>query len=117
MKKIIIFVLTTLLFSQPAHATESKTECDLMKRAFIEAMLDKIGNAVRINGTNRLWYRGVEEILDVSRPDPRKLTHFNVTIRVQTFAGPHNPPYALETMTIKLPEGEVINYNIKWLKP
>lgn len=118
MKKFLFIplIFTFLLSPKPALA-EKESDCDLMYRAFIEAMLDKMGNAVVKHGTNRLWNRGTEEILEVKRLNPRDLTRFTVTIRVKTFEGAHNPPYAFETMTIKLPEGDVIHYNIKWLEP
>ncbi|USG67759.1 DUF3888 domain-containing protein [Brevibacillus ruminantium] len=114
MKKLILVILTVLICSKPVYATERKVDCDLLRRAFIEAMLDKIGNAVRSHGTDRLWTRGKEEILEVKQPDPKNLTRFIVTVRVETFEGAHNPPRAFETMTIDLPSGEVLSYKIRW---
>jgi hypothetical protein len=106
------FFFLTTVFTQQVYA--DNLDQDLLKRAFIESMLDQITDAVLEKGTGRLWYRGNEKILEIQRPDPHTITSYTVTIQVTTFEGPHNPPYAYETMTFKLPEKQLLNYDVKW---
>ena len=51
---------------------------------------------------------------EVTKLEPtRGWSNFNVTIEVESFYGPHNPPHALEIMTFKIAlaeEPELINY-------
>lgn len=116
MKRILLVSLLVNVLLIPQSCFAEQEDCEPLTKAFIEAMLDKMGKAVSTYGTNRLWYRGMEEILEIERPNPRNLTHFIVTVRVKTFEGAHNPPYAYETMKINLPDGEVVKYDIKWLE-
>ena len=116
MKRFLLSLLILNALFVPQSGFTKQDDCDLLKDAFIEAMLDKMGKAVSKYGTDRLWFRGREEILEIKRPNPNNLTHFTVTVRVKTFDGAHNPPYAYETMTINIPEGEVVKYDIKWLE-
>lgn len=114
MKKriIILLLIITTIFSQQVNAEDIDHE--LLKGAFIESMLDHISNVVSKHGTGRLWYRGIEKILEIKRPDPNHITSYAVTIQVTTFEGAHNPPYANETMTFKLPEMLLLDFNVKW---
>jgi hypothetical protein len=115
MKKRILILLLIMIITVFQRTNAESINQELLKGAFIESMLHHISAAVNKYGTGRLWYRGNEEILELKRPDPRSITSYSVTIRLTTFEGAHNPPYASETMTFKLPEMRVLNYNVKWL--
>jgi hypothetical protein len=130
MKVFSTLAILSILLVPMTYATDTKPthqqlrmeppvflpDTELLKGAFIEALLRPISKAVRQYGTGRLWYRGMEEIVEVTRPDPEHITSYTVTIRIRTFTGAHNPPYADETMTFKLPELDILSYNVKWLK-
>ncbi|MGO4886304.1 DUF3888 domain-containing protein [Anaerobacillus sp. MEB173] len=111
-KPITLYFFLMLIFTQQVQA--ETIDHDLLEGAFIEAMLPHISDAVSKKGTGRLWYRGNEKIVDISRPDPHTITSYTVTIQITTFEGAHNPPYATETMIFKLPEIELLEYNVTW---
>lgn len=77
----------------------------LLKEALIERLVEPISVVVP-----KLWDRGSEKILKIEK-DEQNFT-FYVTVQVQTFEGPHNPPYGEETITFKIKGShiEVVGY-------
>ncbi|OCA84168.1 hypothetical protein A8F94_15720 [Bacillus sp. FJAT-27225] len=78
----------------------------LLKEVLIDRLLDPIGEAVEKQyGQSKLWFRGDEKILKIEKDSENY--YFLVTVQIQTFEGPHNPPYGRDTMTFKIRGSEV----------
>lgn len=62
--------------------------------------------SVHINyASPSLWYRGDEKILKIKKDESNNV--YYVTVQVQTFEGPHNPPYGEETITFRIKGSEI----------
>ncbi|WP_407656594.1 DUF3888 domain-containing protein [Lentibacillus cibarius] len=84
----------------------------LLKEALIERLIKPISQAIDdYYGESKLWYRGLEKVLEIKKDEQNH--RFTVTVQVQTFEGPHNPPYGEETITFSLKgdEAKVVNFD------
>ncbi|OLS33447.1 DUF3888 domain-containing protein [Bacillus sp. MRMR6] len=77
----------------------------LLKDVLIERLIDPIGKAVEEYYQPKLWYRGDEKILKIKKEESDNA--YYVTVQVQTFVGPHNPPYGEETITFRIRGSEI----------
>ena len=79
-------------------AAESKKELsqDVMEQIILRLLHQPVREAVNdyYDGSRQYWR---QEILSVQKVP--QSPYYEVVIRVETFYGPHNPPYGLETMT------------------
>lgn len=79
-------------------AAESKKELpqDAMEQVILRLLHQPVKEAVNdyYNGPRQYWE---QEVLSVQKIP--QSPYYEVVIRVETFYGPHNPPYGLETMT------------------
>ena len=79
-------------------AAESKRELpqDAVEQVILRLLHQPVKEAVNdyYNGPRQYWEQKVLSIQKVPQSP-----YYEVVIRVETFYGPHNPPYGLETMT------------------
>ena len=79
-------------------AAESKSEMpqDAMEQVILRLLHQPVKNAVNdyYDGPRQYWEQKVLSVQKVPQSP-----YYEVVIRVETFSGPHNPPYGLETMT------------------
>ncbi len=85
-----------LLFSQPAYAQAAAP--DVMSGTVLSLMTPTVFAAIEdYYGEPRLYWPDSDRIVSVKRlPDT---AIYEIVIEVETFYGPHNPPYGIETMT------------------
>ena len=79
-------------------AAESKSELpqEAMEQVVLRLLHQPVKEAVNdyYDGPRQYWE---QEVLSVQKVP--QSPYYEVVIRVETFYGPHNPPYGLETMT------------------
>lgn len=79
-------------------AAESKSELppDAVERVILRLLYEPVKETVNdyYDGSRQYWR---QEVLSVQKVP--QSPYYEVVIRVETFSGPHNPPYGLETMT------------------
>ena len=79
-------------------AAESKSELpqDAVEQVILRLLHQPVKEAVNdyYDGPRQYWRQEVLSVQKVSQSP-----YYEVVIRVETFYGPHNPPYGLETMT------------------
>lgn len=103
MKKMIsvAILLSSLLLSPTISADPNDKEL-LYMEALLTALSPTISNAVNgYYGFPQQYGLYDAEIIKIER-ERNGVFLFNVTVRVKTFTGPHNPPYGIETMTIAI---------------
>ena len=96
-------------------AAESKRELpqDAVEQVILRLLHQSVKNAVNdyYDGPRQYWR---QEVLSVQKVP--QSPYYEVVIRVETFSGPHNPPYGLETMTFyvgPLDEVRLVNFDHK----
>ncbi|EJO5348326.1 DUF3888 domain-containing protein [Clostridium botulinum] len=91
------------------NKSTSKLENDLLLRFFSPYIAKAIENYYGEPRQLDLWDA---KIINIKRLEPESF-NFEITISVTTFKGAHNPPYGLETITIKLDDygPHIINFN------
>ncbi|MGO5067426.1 DUF3888 domain-containing protein [Clostridium sporogenes] len=95
------------------NESQRKLENDLLLR-ILSPYIDKaIENYYGESRQFDLWNA---KITNIKRLEPGSF-NFEITVSVTTFKGPHNPPYGLETVTIKFDNfgTHIINFNHKSL--
>ena len=79
-------------------AAESKKELpqNAEEQVILRLLHQPVSEAVSdyCDGPRQYWRQEVLSVQKVSQSP-----YYEVVIRVETFSGPHNPPYGLETMT------------------
>ena len=101
MKKfsILISLLSTFLLSPTISANPSEQE-PLCKETLLTVLSPTISNAVNgYYGSPQQYGLYDAEVIKIERVRDGEFL-FNVTVRVKTFTGPHNPPFGIETMII-----------------
>lgn len=107
MRKIIAIVIICFLMCQPALAAENKVlATDDMEQVILkllcEPMLDAIADYY---GQPRLYWPDSDKVNSIRQvPDT---SFFEVVVQVETFYGPHNPPFGIETMTFYVSCGKI----------
>ena len=96
-------------------AAESKSELpqDAMEQVILRLLHQPVREAVKdyYDGSRQYWR---QEVLSVQKVP--QSPYYEVVIRVETFYGPHNPPYGLETMTFHvgpLDAVQLVNFDHK----
>ncbi|TCS93937.1 DUF3888 domain-containing protein [Hazenella coriacea] len=101
--KFAICALSFLIFfftTGYSFANQTPVPENLRDRALIEAMGPYIYSAITgYYGKTKLY--DSEKILSVEQ-DPSGRNDYTVKIQVISFEGPHNPPYGLETVTLRI---------------
>lgn len=107
MKKIVlaiaaitVFCLTASLL--PSGGTSAAIDCAAAEQTILRLMSDPVQDAVETyySGPRGIWKRQLLSVQKASVP-----SRYEVVIRVETFYGPHNPPWALDTMTFQVDYG------------
>lgn len=101
MKKIsvVALLLSNLLLSPTTSADPNDKEL-LCKETLLTVLSPTISNAVNgYFGSPQQYGLYDAEVIKIERERNGEYL-FNVTVRVKTFTGPHNPPYGIETMII-----------------
>ncbi|MBZ1331146.1 DUF3888 domain-containing protein [Clostridium botulinum] len=93
------------------NESQKKLENDLILRVFSPYIAKAIENYYGEPRQFDLWDA---KIINLKRLEPGSF-NFEIKISVTTFKGPHNPPYGLETVTIKVDDSgtHVVNFNHK----
>ena len=105
-KKAMITCLVIFTFSCCVSAEAAKVNPDPYQRIVITLLYKDIRDAVND------YYKGNMRGLDLYKATvsnleaPSGWAEFNVTVNVESFYGPHNPPYGLECMTFYVSLGE-----------
>lgn len=96
------------------NESSQKLENDLLLRAFSPYISKSIENYYGEPRQFDLWDA---KIINIKRLTPGSF-NFEITISVNTFKGPHNPPYGLETVTIRLDDTgtHVVDFQHKDIK-
>jgi len=102
MRKFILFAaglmaaVTILLLTGAAAHSKKELPQDAAEQVILRLLHEPVKEAVNdyYNGPRQYWR---QEVLSVQRVP--QSPYYEVVIRVETFYGPHNPPYGLETMT------------------
>ena len=92
-----LMAAASILLSTGA-AAESKSELpqDAVEQVILRLLHQPVKEAVNdyYDGPRQYWEQKVLSVQKVPQSP-----YYEVVIRVETFYGPHNPPYGLETMT------------------
>ena len=105
-KKAMITCLVIFTFSCCVSAEAAKVNPDPYQRIVVTMLYPDIDKAIQA------YYGETIRGYDLYDAKIRKLeslrgwSDFNVTVDVETFYGPHNPPYGLERMTFYISLGE-----------
>lgn len=102
MRKFILFAAglmaaaVTLLSAGAAAESKSELPQDAVEQVILRLLHQPVREAVNdyYEGPRQYWEQKVLSVQKV----PQSL-YYEVVIRVETYFGPHNPPYGLETMT------------------
>ncbi len=105
--------MVCLLISQPAYASQNREpSSEYMEQAILRllcgSMLDAVGDYY---SHPRLYWTDSDKVLSV-RPVP-DTPYYEVVVQVETFYGPHNPPFGIETMTFYVSCGEIVLKDFK----
>lgn len=106
MRKVIAVIVTCLLLSQPVLAMESRSlSAGGMEQTILSLLFTHVSTAIEdYYGEPRQYWE--DKLLTVQKiPDT---PYYEVVMQVETFYGPHNPPYGIETMTFYVGAGEVV---------
>lgn len=105
MRKFSLFavgmIAAAVILLSTGAATESKRELpqDAAEQVILRLLHQPVREAVNdYYDEPRQYWR--EEVLNVQKVP--QSPYYEVVIRVETFYGPHNPPYGLETMTFHI---------------
>ncbi|MDE6280834.1 MAG: DUF3888 domain-containing protein [Oscillospiraceae bacterium] len=101
MRKFILFaaglMAAAAILLSTGSAAESKSELpqDAVEQVILRLLHQPVKDAVNdyYDGPRQYWK---QEVLSVQKVP--QSPYYKVVIRVETFYGPHNPPYGLETM-------------------
>ena len=92
-----LMAAAAILLSTSA-AAESKSELpqDAVEQVILRLLHQPVEEAVNdyYDGPRQYWEQKVLSVQKVPQSP-----YYEVVLRVETFSGPHNPPYGLETMT------------------
>ena len=85
-----------LLSTGAAAQSKSELPQDAVEQVILRLLHQPVKEAVNdyYDGPRQYWR---QEVLSVQKVP--QSPYYEVVIRVETFSGPHNPPYGLETMT------------------
>ncbi|MFF2907356.1 DUF3888 domain-containing protein [Paenibacillus sp. NPDC057934] len=111
-KRILTMLLSCSLLLCVTASVGRKVDHLFYSELLLSTLNPAIQSAVATYyGSPRLYGLYDAKILDVERLQPGRFA-FKVTVQVNTFVGPHNPPYGVETMTIAVNTGssKVIQY-------
>ncbi len=130
--KIIIPLLLMCLIAINSVFSKSDIEYfpqdkppSILELAFIRELGPSIVETMSSNGNNQLFMDGRIEKIERNKEDD----YYDVTLRVISFEGAHNPPYHLINITFRIPSGEssnkykvisnkaVISYKVKAITP
>ena len=94
-------------------AAQSKSELpqDAMEQVILRLLHQPVRETVKdyYDGPRQYWEQKVLSVQKVPQSP-----YYEVVLRVETFSGPHNPPYGLETMTFyvgPLDEVRLVNFD------
>lgn len=101
----IIIAAVALIVTGAASESESEMSQDASEQVIIRLLYQPTTAAIKdYYGERKQQWR--PKVLGVQKVP--ESTYYEVTIRVETFCGAHNPPYGLETMTFFIdPLGQV----------
>lgn len=105
MRKFVLlaagFMATAAILLATGAAAESKKELpqDAAEQVILRLLHQSVREAVNnyYDGSRQYWR---EEVLSTQKI--AQSPYYEVVIRVETFNGPHNPPYGVETMTFHI---------------
>lgn len=107
MKKIVLAITAVTVFCLtasllPSGGSSDAIDCAVAEQTILRLMSDPVQDAVETyySGPRGIWKRQLLSVQKSSVP-----SRFEVVIRVETFYGPHNPPWALDTMTFQVDYG------------
>jgi len=103
----LIMVATVCLISVTTTSAETKKEISL--DATVQTLLRLLSEPARdaiedYYGEPRQYWK--DNIISVQKVP--NSSYYEVVMQVETFYGPHNPPYGIETMTFYVSYGEVM---------
>lgn len=111
MRKFTLFavglIISAVILLSTGAAAKSKSEPaqDAAEQVILRLLHQPIREAVNdhYDGLRQYWKQEVLSVEKVSQSP-----YYQVIIQVETFCGPHNPPYGLETMVFRVdPMGTV----------
>lgn len=111
MRKFTLFavglIISAVILLSTGAAAKSKSEPaqDAVEQIILRLLHQPIREAVNdhYDGLRQYWKQEVLSVEKVSQSP-----YYQVIIQVETFCGPHNPPYGLETMAFRVdPMGTV----------
>ncbi|MGM0855353.1 MAG: DUF3888 domain-containing protein [Bacillota bacterium] len=117
----VLLLLLLLVFAVNTNNINAKQKIDerdtdeslLLEEAFLRAMSPEILSAIsKYYKEPKLYF--LERINDVKKN--KKEDTFDVTVQVVTYEKAILPPYGLETITLRIPGYEVINFKHKDIK-
>ena len=110
MKKVVyslvaVFILSSLIAHLAIVKGNDKKSVEAMEQTILRLLADPVDAAIRdYYGESRQHWK--DKLLSVKRiPDP--LPYYEVVEQVETFVGPHGPPFGIETMTFHISYGKV----------
>ncbi len=104
---LVIIVAAVCLISIATTSADTKKEISLedTEQTLLRLLSEPAQDAIKeYYGELRQYWR--DEIISVQKV-PNSY-YYEVVMQVETFYGPHNPPYGIETMTFYVSYGEVV---------
>ena len=104
---LVIIVAAVCLISIATTSADTKKEISLedTEQTLLRLLSEPAQDAIKeYYGEFRQYWR--DEIISVQKV-PNSY-YYEVVMQVETFYGPHNPPYGIETMSFYVSYGEVI---------
>lgn len=104
---LVITVFTVCFMSVTTTSAQTKKEISLeaAEQTLLRLLFEPAQDAIKdYYGEPRQYWR--DEIISVQRVP--NSNYYEVIMQVETFYGPHNPPYGIETITFYVRYGEVI---------
>ncbi len=93
-----------MLINAASAEAKNASSTAIEEQTILRLLADPVQNAIKnYYGEPRQYWR--DEIHSIRKvPDT---PYYEVVVQVETFYGPHNPPYGIETMTFYVSYGKV----------
>lgn len=104
MRKIIVVVIVGLILSQHTLAIDNDKPPEVMEQTILRLLFTPVYDAIKdYYGEPRQYWQ--DKLLSIQKVPNGP--YYEAVMQVETFFGPHNPPYGLETLTFYISYGKV----------
>jgi hypothetical protein len=102
---VVALLLCAFIICLASVEGNREKSAEAMEQTILRLLFDPVYNAIKdYYGEARQYWK--DELLSVQRISA-PLSYYEVVMQVETFCGPHSPPFGVETMTFHISYGKV----------